>query len=229
MDQDQPGIERTRTSDLHDAVRKGRRGSIVRHINEGSDVNALDQEGNTALTGALKYASEDIAFDLLKAGADIKIKSRDSLTPLLVAASEGKDRVLQQLLVQKGDISETDNSGNTALHMAAGARGPARESTISLLLNARADLHLENANGYTPYGIASDMGGLQAAQLLESKGGTRTSQRNAAPLPMPEEEKAERTTEPVKVDDVKTDLKIDGPGIFEKPKPKENKQCCNVQ
>mmetsp|Transcript_71176 Transcript_71176/g.123501 ORF Transcript_71176/g.123501 Transcript_71176/m.123501 type:complete len:193 (+) Transcript_71176:78-656(+) len=168
--------EEHETSDLYQAVMMNKRGSVQRHIRGGADLEKRNNVGFTALHAALKYADEDIAFEVIRAGADINARSaEDGLTPLLFAAIEGKDGVVRQLLSQGADVNGTDYKGNTALHMAAGAMGPCRESTILLLLGAGADLNIENHTGYTPVGVAEDMGGPAVSELLQSKGGTRAS------------------------------------------------------
>jgi ankyrin repeat protein len=168
-------FEKAPSKNLIEAAQRGRRSSIVRLIGEGADLQETNEQGETALHVAAKYATDDVNLEILKAGVDITKVDALGRTALHVAATEGKEELLKELLRQGSDVNAKDIKSNTPLHMAAGAAGPSRDGCGKLLLEARADLHLVNDAGYTPYGIADDMGSFTMKQLFENYGGARES------------------------------------------------------
>lgn len=164
-----------KTKDIFEATAKNRRASIARHLEEGANVDAVNEQGLTALHLAARHGRHSIAGDILGAGADVHRQDNNGRTALHVAAIEGKDDIIVQLLATGAKVDDVDNAGNTALHMAAGAYGPSRSSTAQLLISAGADLHRVNGVNYTAFGIAEDMGSPDMANLFKRFGGRRES------------------------------------------------------
>lgn len=76
--------------------------SITRLLLEnGADIDAVDQCGDTALHYAIRCGRKKIVRMLLAFGADISIKARNGKTALQMARAAGKDK-LAQLLVERG-------------------------------------------------------------------------------------------------------------------------------
>jgi ankyrin repeat protein len=105
---------------------------------------------------------------LLDAGADPRIAAADGTTPLMAAAGVADERFRQPAprqrpqpeqvleavalaLSQGGAINAANESGQTALHGAAGARSSA---LVQLLIDKGADLAAENTSGLSPLDIA---------------------------------------------------------------------------
>ena len=75
-------------------------------IDYKADVNAKDEKGSTAL----HYASAshiDLVRLLLKNGADPDIKSNDGVSPLFVAALNGRNKIVK-LLLESSPIDENE-------------------------------------------------------------------------------------------------------------------------
>jgi len=135
--------------------------------------------GGTPLFVAALYLEVDIVRELLKAGADHTIAIEGGTTPLLAAAgiaveneSRPSDLVrfsivgedspsiprleaevleLARLLLDAGaDVNQTNETGDTALHGAAGASMP---SVIQLLADKGATLDVKNKEGQTPLAL----------------------------------------------------------------------------
>jgi ankyrin repeat protein len=53
---------------------------------EGIDINAVDEDGNTALMLAASLAKRDIVKALLAAGADVNVKNKKRNTALIIVA-----------------------------------------------------------------------------------------------------------------------------------------------
>lgn len=90
------------------------RAEVVRLLLEaGADVDAKDEDGNTALIEAGWDA--DAALLLIKAGADVNAQNVAGITPLINAPSADVVRVL---LENGADVSARDKDGKTALDLA---------------------------------------------------------------------------------------------------------------
>lgn len=122
---------------LHEAAEAGNRLAIDRHIEKGSDVNALDAHSWTALQLALLHGNEEIIRLLLAHGADPNFS--DSITghpyPLGIAIVNGR-KDLVELLLQNGARTDFGKSGSGALDMAALT---GQKEILELLLNRAAE------------------------------------------------------------------------------------------
>jgi len=80
---------------------------------QGFDVNALDDSGHTALHDCIRKnkPKEIIQLLLLCPRVDITIKSHSGLTPLHLAALQGKIWVIKMMFFHKGSIFFTDKQG----------------------------------------------------------------------------------------------------------------------
>lgn len=86
------------------AAKLGMADSVHRLIDERKlddeshmDLNRQDAEGNTALIAAIKAKQTDIALELLRNGADYKIKDNDRYTPYQIAERLNLEKVIEQL------------------------------------------------------------------------------------------------------------------------------------
>ena len=84
----------------------------------GADVNAKDNEGETALMTAASDGSTEIVRQLLAAGADVHAKDNRGKTALIFAVRDGSTEKVQQLLAAGADVNIADNAGQTALTIA---------------------------------------------------------------------------------------------------------------
>jgi len=82
---------------------------------EGIDINAVGEDGNTALMLAASLAKIDIVKALLDAGADVNVKNKKHNTVLIIAAWHGRVNMVEALLAKGADVSVKDKYGNTAL------------------------------------------------------------------------------------------------------------------
>ena len=114
------------------------------------DINEVDNYGNTVLhyIGAKGMNTKTIE-DLVKYGADWKLKDNEGRTMLHFAAENGRSIVLRYILDRHyyNDINEVDKCGNTALHHAC--RKTWSKEIIKLLLEYRANLDARTNKGQT--------------------------------------------------------------------------------
>lgn len=72
-------------SNIHDYARKGDSLSIKSEIEAGVDPNIRDADRNTVLHIAVKYNQSECIYVLLKMGADLNIKNKYDIVPLMTS------------------------------------------------------------------------------------------------------------------------------------------------
>ena len=90
-------------------------------LESGADLNihAID-DGSAALHVAADTGHDGIMVTLLLAGADPNVLDSDDATPLMRAAGQGEQRIVDLLIHAKADVNISNTSeGSTALHEAA--------------------------------------------------------------------------------------------------------------
>ena len=91
-------------------------------LQQGVNINAVDEEGNTALHLAVDTGQIEVVQFLLNNGADITVKNNDGKTPLHCAcefskANKHPEIILLLLALEGIDITVPDNTGTTPFHM----------------------------------------------------------------------------------------------------------------
>lgn len=90
-------------------------------IENGADVNAVSNNGTTALHLAVR-APEESMKALVKAGADLNARDNNGNTPLLIACKWEGEKKIRYLLRAGADFNIKNNAGESAAEMCA-ARG----------------------------------------------------------------------------------------------------------
>ena len=131
-------------------------------LDEGADINARDNHGQTALLFAVQRNDLALALDLIQRGADINAEAMNHDTPWLLAGALGRTEILVAMLdTGKVDYSIRNRYGGNAL-IPACERG--HVETVRLLLDrSKIDVDHINNLGWT---------GLLEAVIL-SDGGPR--------------------------------------------------------
>lgn len=128
-----PSVRSERLDAFLSAVNTGNLDAVRSGIRHGIDVSALDEHGNTALGNAGTAAT---AAALIEAGAKIEARSRDGLTPIMVAAGQGHADVVRLLIAQHANVNEKSRDRNkTALDYATYS---GQDEIIKMLLAAGA-------------------------------------------------------------------------------------------
>lgn len=140
-----PTVEDPDFSKLMRAAADGNLTSVMNLVKQGSNVNARDQAGRTALMYAIVSRDLDVVSFLLHSGANPNVRDLEGRTPLIVAAGGSGPKVVSLLLASGADVNARSNSGRTALMEAAGAR----PLEVMPLLMAKADVNAQDANGMT--------------------------------------------------------------------------------
>ena len=122
-------------------------------LDHGVDVNATNKRNQTALTNACINKDESAINVLLYAGANPNIADADGHTCLQVAAAKEFSKDVLQAIIDHGvDVNATNNSNQAALTNACIHKD---ESAINVLLNARANPNITDADGHTCLHVAA--------------------------------------------------------------------------
>ena len=105
---------------IHDAAKQGNLEGMMRLIEEDIDiVDAIDEEGNTALHCASYRGRVEVISYLLDQGANINAKGDFGITPLFDACEKGHLEVVELLLSKGADPTICSNGSRTAIMMAS--------------------------------------------------------------------------------------------------------------
>lgn len=119
------------------AAFNGKKDVVEYFLKKGVNVDAKDQDGNTALIKASINNQLEIVKYLIKNGADVNIKNNDAVTALIVAAYSGNFDVVNLLLKNGADVNTKTNDDRSALNYAI-ANG--HIEVVKILMEYEADL-----------------------------------------------------------------------------------------
>ena len=113
---------------------------------------------------------------LIERGADLKVVSKQGLTPLMLAAVAGNVGAAEVLIGKGADVNQRGGSiGITALHAAISTR---KAVSVNWLLAHGADPNLAAADGSTPLILAAQVGRYAVVERLLKAGVNLNGQRN---------------------------------------------------
>ncbi|XP_063445615.1 transient receptor potential cation channel subfamily A member 1-like [Mytilus trossulus] len=159
---------------LHVAARRGNIPVIKVLLDSGKcNVNAVDEDKQTALHEATAHKQEKTVQFLVQNGANIFATDINDFTPFFLSAAEDmKDTMsyyLKTALQQGGTESEEnllrheDKEGNTALHLAVTNN---KLQVAQSLLERGSNVNSLNNCNQTPLSIAANNGDIQMVELL---------------------------------------------------------------
>ena len=159
------------------AVREGHLEILKLLLQNGVDVNARDNEGNSALLLASGFGRDDIVEFLLDHGADIYITNCNNATPLHIAAYYGHKKIVNYLLNYNIDINHKSNQGYGCTPLYHATETGDTELVDSLIkYGAKINIHC-GIRGTTPLCRAIIIGKLAMVELL-LKSGANTNMHN---------------------------------------------------
>lgn len=156
-------------SRLPDAAMRGDNATVQTLLAERIDVNAAQGDGTTALHWAAYRDDLLMVRMLIKAGANLEIKTRlNAITPLLMASENGSAEMIALLLDAGADPNSPKATGTTPLMLAAASGS---RDTVEVLLEhgARVDAR-ESSYGQTALIYASALGRAAVIKLLVDHG-----------------------------------------------------------
>lgn len=144
-------------------------------LTAGCNVDAVDQNGETALFYAVKGGNKKNILALAKAKANFRIYNHEGQAAVHVSALSAPLTIVQ-LLTQSEDIALLDADGNTPLHLALTNRNLACANELVGLVLPKLILHRNNS-GLNVLETAVSHGHMDLAEKLE--------RRLAPPAPKP--------------------------------------------
>ncbi|XP_060882662.1 ankyrin repeat and SOCS box protein 16 [Labrus mixtus] len=141
---------------LHDACAGGHTVCVQLLLGHGADPEKLSEDGSAPLHLCTSAQSFQCAALLLKGGADVNVRMRESrLTPLHTAARRALEEHVELFLSNGADILATNQEGETPLNAAcSGAERPSEAGrylrVIQSLLGAGADPRTAGRKQHTP-------------------------------------------------------------------------------
>jgi hypothetical protein len=159
-------VFRNVNNELLSAASSGDTAAAARLLGEGADVDAKNNQGDTALLLAAKSGKIDTARLLIEKGANIEAKNNVGETALIAACTSGHAEIAQ-LLVEKGAATDARDDGGATPLMYAGLGG--NTAIIDLLLLKGANINAQDDKGETPLMYAASAGSLDAVKLMLHK------------------------------------------------------------
>ena len=135
-------------------------------------INGVDSQGRTALHHAAMQGNLDIIDLLLDAGAEVKARDDHGMTPLLLAAANGRllafRRIRSRLGSEAADALGTDNQGNNAMHLAIGSETTTAE-LMQELKAAGVDPQAKDAQGRSAMDLCARNGRWKLMATIDSE------------------------------------------------------------
>jgi len=157
----------THATALEYAVRNGNREVLQVLLWAKVDVNAKNQDGQTALMMLSDKVTNEIVWDLINAGAKVNQRDKDGDSPLISVAEETNVEALKALLDAGAKVDASNNQGETAL-MKAAASGLV--NNVRALILAGANVNARDKEGKTALMYANDNSEPAVARLLKAHG-----------------------------------------------------------
>ena len=156
--------------DFFQICRRGTIEEVRAAIENGADVNAKQQSGQSALFSAVQNKNLDVVSLLIKKGADVNARDNEGFTVLMMVASMIPDPIpiMRELIDNGADLNSQDKEGETALMFAAEAmQGKESEKVMSFLLDSGANPNLKNSSGETALDIAVRLKKYEGTEILK--------------------------------------------------------------
>jgi len=169
--------DRTGSTALQWAIRKGHGPVIQTLIDCGANVNVTDTQGRTPLHLAVSALEECHTFDecrfcfdmirfLIERGAVVNVADENGTSPLHLAAELGNEDVVSLLIENGACVDAQDNEGETPVFGAI--RAQRTDVVKQLVQDFKADTSCQNSDGENPVEYSRAIGDDFMARLLES-------------------------------------------------------------
>jgi pectate lyase len=166
-----------RVSSIHIAAQLGDLERVKAFLEEGIDVNAKDENGDTPLHIAAEQDYNDIASLLIDQGGNVNARNQKNYTPLYNAISNS-NKDLVGLLIGKGADVNVTPEGGAPLLIEAVWRGDL--DVVKLLVDNGARYDTQDKDGLTALYYAASQGNMDMVKLFISKGIDESSIHMAA-------------------------------------------------
>lgn len=152
-------------AELWQASAEGALAATREALEEGANVHARNDDGNTALMLAAFFGHEDVVKLLLEHGAEVNARNPEGRTPLMFAATFDSPDTVELLLADGAAVDVRDNQEKFTALMFAASEG--HLDAVKLLLDHDADKTLVDVDGDTAADFARRNGHEKVAEFLE--------------------------------------------------------------
>jgi len=152
---------------FREACLEGKTEQVEKFIQNGMDVQSIDQDGRSGLMLACFNGHIEVARKLLAEGSEVNRTDNMGRTALMYASTGHYPQTVELLLSEGADPNVVDNAeGFTAL-MFASAEGNVK--VVRLLLEHNADPALKDKDGDTAESFARQNGHKEVADFIQSR------------------------------------------------------------
>ncbi len=141
--------------------------TVKSELVNGADINAKNNNGDSALIWACANVCTEIVELLLVNGADVNTKDRNYRSALMWATNHGHTKIVEMLLAKGADVNAKDVNDETALMWAT---NHGHTKIVELLIARGADVNVKNKNGETALTAAITFGQVEIVKLLLANG-----------------------------------------------------------
>lgn len=144
---------------IHEAVQKGDIKTVKKLLEDNPQLVNKENDSRTPLHIAAMQGKKEIAELIIKKGADVNIKDKNGITPLMYASVPGNNQDIVDLLLSNGaeiTIFEAITLG--------------KKDLIKSLLSKGTDINIENNMGLTPLYVSIVSRKREIAELLIDNG-----------------------------------------------------------
>lgn len=134
-------------------------------LDQGTSVDAVDQEGHTALIFAAFNGHSEILLDLLKAGAEVDRRDAMGRTALMYGSTGPFPEAVKILLDKGADPNVVDSDEHFTPLMHAAAEG--HLEVVKVLISNGADYSLKDIDGDDAATFAQQSGHTQVVEYLQ--------------------------------------------------------------
>ena len=149
------------------ATEVGNYNNVQRLLDDGANIEAKNEYGNTVLISAISNSRFDIAELLIKRGANVNVAGTHGYTALIHAAARNRIDIVKLLMNNGANIDIATNDGYTALILAA---SNGHIDIAQFLINNGANIDIATNDGYTALIKAASNGHIDIVQLLINNG-----------------------------------------------------------
>ena len=132
-------------------------------VQNGTNVNVKNKDGETPLYYAMRVGNVNIAQLLIFAGADINVKNRNGNALLHFARNV---QAIRFLIINGADVNIQDSNGQTPLHWIATCRDDV--TIVQYLVTHGADIYAKDNYDETPLDKAEDENNTAVAEYLSN-------------------------------------------------------------
>jgi hypothetical protein len=190
---------------LRSAAAKGDVAAVKDLLKKGTQVDAKDRRGETALMYAVndtlersasrEFDRQAVVRELLAQGADVHAVGNRGMNVLMKASAFGNADLVRQLLKAGADLQAKDDSGMTALMWAANQPVSVNDTAeiVEFLIEAGADVDEKSRDGYTALDYARRHdSNPKVVQMIEEAQAPEVAQNDSdSEAPKGSEEKAD--------------------------------------